>query len=161
MTEQPGRSLVRITANPLDEAELHEFVGTPESGAVVVFSGIVRNHHEGRSVLRIEYEAVEELARHKLREIAEEVLTSGKADRVAAVHRTGRVEVGEASVIVAASAEHRADAFDATRLLIDRIKEVLPVWKHEHLGDGTVEWAPGFTVAPSDRSPGVRPENVG
>ena len=86
--------------------------------------------------------------------IAREVLEVAGVHRVAAFHRLGRLDVGETSVIVAASAEHRAEAFEAARRLIDRIKEVLPVWKKEHLDDGTAEWAPGFSVPDADRGNG-------
>ena len=146
------RRLTRITEDVLREEELVKFVTTPESGGVVCFSGVVRNHHEGRGVLRIEYSAARPLAESKLRHVAEEVLEVTSARRVAALHRVGTLEVGEASVLVAASADHRDEAFRAARLLIDRIKEVLPVWKKEHFTDGTEDWVPGFTVADADRS---------
>ncbi len=155
MTE---RAFTEITKEPLAEARLVELVTTKASGGVVVFSGIVRDHHEGRDVTRIEYVAADDLARVKLAEVAGEVLRDGDVHRVAAVHRLGLLEVGEASVIVAASAAHREQAFAAARCLIDRIKEVLPVWKHEHFADGSVEWAPGFTVAESDRESGAEAE---
>lgn len=146
------RHLVRIGPGPLDERELVRFVTTPASGGVVAFSGVVRDHHEGRAVERIEYSAVEGLATAKLADLASEVLEDPAVHRVALVHRTGLLEVGEASVIVAASAAHRAEAFAAARRLIDRIKEVLPVWKREHYADGTREWAPGFEVPEADRA---------
>lgn len=148
----PGRALTDLRTEPLRETELTAFVTTPASGGVALFSGVVRDHHEGRGVTRIEYVAVESLARAKLAEIAEEVSGDETVHRVAAVHRLGLLEVGEASVMVAASAAHREQAFAAARRLIDRIKEVLPVWKHEHFSDGRVEWAPGFTVADADRA---------
>jgi molybdopterin synthase catalytic subunit len=138
-----------LTEAPLREADLVAFVATPASGGVVVFSGVVRNRHQGRGVLRIDYSAAKGLAEEQLARIAREVLEATAVHRVAAMHRVGRVEVGEASVIVAASAEHRAEAFEAARRLIDRIKEVLPVWKKEHFDDGTAEWAPGFAVTPA------------
>jgi len=152
------RAWTEITRAPLSEERLVRFVTTPASGGVVVFSGIVRDHHEGRAVERIDYEAAEPLARAKLAEIAEEALADERIHRVAAAHRLGRLEVGEASVVVAASAAHRAEAFEAARRLIDRIKEVLPVWKREHFADGSVEWAPGFTVAEADRKSGAEVE---
>ena len=147
--------LVRIDTAPLSPSELESFVTTPASGGVVSFSGVVRNHHEGRAVLRIEYEAVASLAAAKLMEIAAEVLEDPAIHRVAAMHRTGLLEVGEASVIVAASASHRDEAFRAARRLIDRIKQALPIWKREHFADGTSAWAEGFTVPDADRSPGA------
>ncbi|MCA9752483.1 MAG: molybdenum cofactor biosynthesis protein MoaE [Gemmatimonadetes bacterium] len=150
---------VSLGDSPLDEARLTTFVGTPASGAVVSFAGVVRDHHEGRSVLRIEYSAAEPLALAKLADVAREGLALPGVHRVAVAHRIGLLEVGEASVIVAASAAHRADAFAAARLLIDRIKEIVPVWKREHFADGAREWAPGFSVAEADRGVG-RPEEV-
>lgn len=149
------RRWTAVTDSPLTEADLVAFVTTPASGGIVVFSGVVRNRHEGRGVLRIEYSAAKGLAEVKLAEIAQEALEVTGVHKVAALHRIGALEVGEASVVVAASAEHRGEAFRAARLLIDRIKEVLPVWKKEHFDDGTAEWAPGFTVADADRA-GVR-----
>lgn len=135
-----------LTEAPLREADLVAFVTTAGSGGVVVFSGVVRNRHQGRGVLRIDYSAAKTLAEAQLAGIAREVLEVAGVHRVAAFHRLGRLEVGEASVIVAASAEHRAEAFEAARRMIDRIKEVLPVWKKEHFDDGTAEWAAGFSV---------------
>lgn len=152
------RSWTEVTTGPLSEGAIASYVATPASGGVVVFSGIVRDHHEGRAVVAIEYTAVESLAAAKLRDIALEVLDDAAVHRVAAVHRIGHLEVGEASVMVAASAAHRADAFRAAQRLIDRIKEVVPVWKHEHFADGTKSWAPGFTPSVADRRPGVGEE---
>ena len=147
------RFLVRVGAEPLDAGELGAFVATPASGGLVTFSGVVRNHHEGRDVLRIEYEAAAPLAEVTLQTIAREALRDPGVHRVAAVHRTGNLAVGEASVIVAASAAHRDEAFRAARFLIDRIKELLPVWKREYFSDGSAAWAPGFTIRETDRAP--------
>lgn len=147
------RILVRVGAAPLDVRELERFVATPASGGVTVFVGAVRNRHEGRDVVRIEYEAALPLAAATLESLAHDALRDPGVHRVAAVHRVGVLEVGEASVIVAASAVHREEAFRAARFLIDRIKEVLPVWKREHFADGSAEWAPGFAVRPRDRAP--------
>lgn len=144
--------LVRIVETPLDETELLRFVTTPASGGIVVFSGVVRDHHAERDVIAIEYRAAQPLAEAKLAALCREIGEDGSVHRVAAVHRVGRLVVGEASVVVAASAAHREAAFRGARLLIDRIKEVLPVWKREQFADGTVEWAPGFTIAEADRT---------
>ncbi len=149
------RILARLGDAPIDERELREFVATPASGGVVLFSGVVRDHHAGRVVVSIEYSAARPLADAQLAALAEEVLRGESAlHRVAAVHRLGRLRVGEASVVVAASAAHRDAAFRGARRLIDRIKEVLPVWKLEHFAGGGAEWAPGFTVAAADRARG-------
>jgi molybdopterin synthase catalytic subunit len=145
-TSRDPRALVKITESMLDEEELARFVQTRASGAVAVFSGVVRDHQAGREVLSIEYTTVRPLADTKLHAICEEVLADTAIHRVAAGHRVGHLEVGETSVVVAASAAHRDDAFRAARKLIDRIKEVLPIWKREHFADGTAEWAEGFAV---------------
>jgi molybdopterin synthase catalytic subunit len=149
-----------ITEGLLDERELVRFVSMAATGGIVVFSGIVRNQHEGRAVNSIEYSAARPLADEKLASICREVLEDSAIHRVAAAHRTGHLQIGEASVIVAASAAHRDDAFRGARRLIDRIKEVLPVWKKEHFADGSVEWAPGFTIRDSDRSAGPVTERI-
>ena len=151
------RHLVRIGSEPLDVAELARFVTTPASGGIVTFSGVVRDHHDGRPVQRIEYSAAQRLAAAKLADLATEALADPAIHRVAAVHRTGLLEVGEASVIVAAAAAHRAEAFACAHRLIDRIKEVLPVWKLEHHADGSREWAAGFQVAEEDRTAAPAP----
>ena len=140
-----------MTRDVLRESDLAAFVTTPVAGGVVVFSGVVRNHHEGKAVERIEYSAVEPLALAMLEKLAAEVLADPEVERVAASHRVGLLEVGEASVMVAASSAHRDLAFRAARRLIDRIKEVLPVWKYEHFADGTREWVAGFEIAEGDQ----------
>lgn len=149
------RGLARITREPLREVELTEFVRDPAAGGVVVFAGVVRDRQGGRRVRRIEYEAAEALAGKRLRAIVEEVLEDPAILRAGALHRIGTLEVGEASVMVAASAAHREEAFRAARRLIDRIKEALPVWKKEHFEDGTAEWAAGFAIPTADRDAGT------
>ncbi len=146
------RMFCQLTHEPLQEAVLTSFVSTPASGGIVVFSGVVRDHDRGRTVTGIEYSAAPELAVHKLRQVCEEVLAAEDVERVAVVHRLGALEIGEASVMVAASAAHREAAFAAARRLIDRIKEVVPIWKRESFGDGTSDWVPGHAVAEDDRS---------
>jgi len=150
------RIFVRIAADPIDEGELTRFVSTPASGGIVFFCGVVRDHHAGREVVSIEYSAARPLADVRLAALAAEVLAAESSlHRVAAVHRLGHLAVGEASVAVAASAAHRDAAFRGARRLIDRIKEVLPVWKREHFAGGEAVWAPGFTIAPADRGEGA------
>ena len=157
LTENPlvtddDRILCQLTREPLREAVLTSFVSMPSCGGIVVFAGVVRNHHRGRAVTGIEYSAAEELATRKLRQVCEEVLATQDVERVAVVHRLGALEIGEASVLVAASAAHRDAAFAAARRLIDRVKEIVPVWKREHFADGTSDWVPGHAVAEEDRS---------
>ena len=146
------RFLVRLGPEPLDAREAERFVAVPSAGGLVVFTGVVRNRHGGREVLGLDYEALEPLARTKLAELAREALRDPGVQRVAAFHRTGSLAVGEASVVVAASAVHREEAFRAARLLIDRIKEVLPVWKRERFADGSGAWVAGSAIRESDRA---------
>jgi molybdopterin synthase catalytic subunit len=155
------RILCQLTQDPLREGSLRSFVTTPASGGVVVFSGVVRNHHRGRVVTGIDYSAAPELALRKLRQVCEEALAEQGVQRVAAVHRLGDLAVGEASVIVAASAAHREAAFAAARRLIDRIKEIVPIWKRESFEDGTSEWAPGHAVDERELSSGHEPSREG
>ena len=157
----PERFHVALVTDPIDAGALADLVGTPASGGVVAFSGNVRNEHEGRGVTAIDYSAASGLALAQLEAVCREILEDPEIHRVAAVHRTGHLVVGEASVVVAASAAHRRAAFRGAQRLIDRIKEVVPVWKHEHFDDGTSGWAPGFTVAEADRSPGPAREGAG
>ena len=145
------RAHARITTDPLHEAELVAFVTVPEAGGIVTFSGNVRDHHEGRRVERIDYQVAGPLAESMLGKLVAETLERFDVHRSAAVHRTGVVEVGEASVIVCVSASHRDEAFRAARHLIDRIKQSLPVWKKERFTDGTEAWVPGTPVTEGDR----------
>jgi molybdopterin synthase catalytic subunit len=114
--------------------------GDHACGGVVVFEGRVRDHHEGRAVVALEYEAYEELARREGARIVAEARVRFAPARVAAAHRFGRLELGEAAVVVVAASPHRQEAFAACRWVIDRIKESLPVWKREHYADGTAAW---------------------
>ena len=128
-----------VTDRPLSEAALTEAVAHPEAGGVVVFSGVVRNETGGRRVKFLEYEAHGQMAEAKMREIGEMLRARWPSvKRVAIAHRVGRLEIGEASVVVAVSAAHRREAFEACRFAIDRLKETIPVWKKEHFEDGEV-----------------------
>jgi molybdopterin synthase catalytic subunit/molybdopterin converting factor small subunit len=145
--------LFLVTAEPLRPQALRDAVLTRASGAVVVFEGVVRDHHEGHAVERLEYEAYPEMAERQLRLVAEEVLREF-ADRevhaLAAHHRTGMLEVGETSLLVVASAAHRRDAFEAALRAVDRIKETVPVWKKEYGPDGA-RWQEGVQPRPVQR----------
>jgi MoaE-MoaD fusion protein len=116
---------VRVTAEPLDLAALAAAVRDPSAGAVVIFEGVTRE------VAELDYEAYAEMAEQKLRAIGEEVAASYELSAVALEHRTGTVPLGEPSVIVAASAPHRSEAFNGARALIDRVKAEAPIWKVE------------------------------
>lgn len=132
---------VRLTIERLDLGEAYAAVAHPESGGVGLFAGVVRNHHEGDAVRGLEYEAWEDAATPALRAVADGVLADCPGVRaVYAAHRLGALEVGEVSVVVAASAPHRQEALKAAQLLIDRVKAEVPIWKKEHLSDGTSRW---------------------
>ena len=118
-------------------------------GAVVTFLGLVRNHNVGRQVRYLEYEAYEPLALKVFERIAVEVNLRWPAARLALYHRVGRLEIGEASVVIAAASPHRADAYAACRYAIERVKHIAPIWKREFFDGGDV-WIEGATADPDD-----------
>ena len=118
-------------------------------GAVATFLGLVRNRNLGRSVRYLEYEAYEPLARRSFERIAAEVAVRWPGVRLALHHRVGRLEIGEASVAIAAASAHRADAFAACRYTIERVKQIAPIWKREYFEGGDV-WIEGATADPDD-----------
>ncbi len=118
-------------------------------GAVVTFLGLVRDHNVGRKVTHLEYEAYEPLAVKALQRIVDEAAGRWPSVRLAIHHRTGRLEIGEASVAIAAASPHRADAFAASRYAIERIKQIVPIWKHEYFEGGDA-WVEGATADPDD-----------
>lgn len=126
-----------VTDQVLDIASIEQMVATPGSGAVVLFTGNVRDHARGRKVLRLEYEAYAPAAIKMLQRIGEEIEAKWSVDRVAIVHRTGTLEIGETSVVIGVSSPHRAEAFDACRHAIERIKEIVPIWKKEWYEGGS------------------------
>jgi molybdopterin synthase catalytic subunit len=132
-------ALVRAT---IQTSEIVEQLKSPPDGAVVVFEGIVRDHSGGRSTLYLEYEAYESMALAKMREIGAEMLGKFAIRRYAMVHRLGRLEIGETSVLIVVCSAHRAAAFDACRFGIDTLKRNVPIWKKEFFQDGAV-WAEG------------------
>lgn len=136
-----------VTAAPLDADALRTLVLTPASGALVVFEGVVRDRHEGHAVLRLEYEAYEPMAERLLSQVGEAVLRDFDVHDVAIHHRVGTLEVGETSLLVAVSAEHRRDAFEAALAAVDRVKESVPVWKREYGPDGAT-WQEGTPPRP-------------
>jgi len=136
--------LLRITPEPIDSTEAVAFVGDPSSGATCVFLGTVRDRSDaGGSVTGLTYEAWKELASSRLEEIADEMLAKWPVRRVALLHRTGELAIGEVSVIVACSSPHRSDAFEACRHGIERLKEDVPIWKKERFVSGESQWVMG------------------
>ncbi|MDP6607056.1 MAG: molybdenum cofactor biosynthesis protein MoaE [Dehalococcoidia bacterium] len=146
-----------VTADELDPKALRDLVRTDHSGAVIVFEGVVRDRHEGYDVQRIEYEAYDSMATKQLQALAEAVLDELPVHDIAVHHRTGMVEIGEASLLVAVSAEHREEAFAAALRVVDRVKESVPVWKREFTPDGAV-WQEGRPAKPATpASPPTKP----
>jgi len=142
---------ILVTHDVLDPRALRDAVMTPASGACVVFEGVVRDHHEGHAVLRLQYEAYESMAERQLAAVAREVLEAfaGREVYDAGIHhRLGMLEVGETSLLVAVSAAHRQDAFEAALRAVDRVKETVPVWKKEWGPDGA-QWQEGVQPRPA------------
>jgi MoaE-MoaD fusion protein len=136
----------RVTSEPLDPNELLAAVRQDESGAVVLFHGVARNNSEGRRVIALEYDAHASLAEKKLAEVAHEVRSRWPIMAIAVLHRTGRLAIGETSLLVAVSSAHRQEAFEASQYAVDRIKQIVPVWKKEIWEDGTGDWVPGYPI---------------
>jgi molybdopterin synthase catalytic subunit len=131
-----------LTRSTIDAERLVAAAKRGEDGAVVVFDGIVRNHTRGRQTLHLDYEAYEEMAAKQMQELAREARTRFDVRQVTMIHRLGRLEVGETSVLIVVASAHRAQAFEACRWLIDTLKKTVPIWKKETFVDGTV-WAAG------------------
>jgi molybdopterin synthase catalytic subunit len=130
----------RLTTDPIDPVALLREVSHARDGAQVLFLGVVRNHHQGREVLRIDYEAYEPMALKELQKIAKDVGARRGLERVLVVHRFGRHEIGDSSIAVVIGSPHRAAAFEAVQEIMDRVKSDVPIWKKEFFADGTVEW---------------------
>ncbi|MBI2865977.1 MAG: molybdenum cofactor biosynthesis protein MoaE [Chloroflexi bacterium] len=128
--------MVEVSHKPLDPQLLMERTARSRDGAVVTFVGLVRDHSEGRRVRYLEYEAYKEMAEAKLRQIVDEVRERWDLEDVSIVHRLGRLQVGEASLVIVVASPHRRPAFEACAYAVDRIKEVVPIWKKEVWEDG-------------------------
>jgi molybdopterin synthase catalytic subunit len=146
-------ALVAVTRAPLDPNGLTAAIaqGNEGDGAVVTFTGLVRDHNQGRRVTFLEYEAYEPLAVRALERILAEVGEMWPSARLGVHHRIGRLDIGEASIIIAAVSAHRAHAFAACRYAIERVKQIVPIWKHEHFDGGEV-WLEGATADPEDEA---------
>jgi molybdopterin synthase catalytic subunit len=132
--------MFRLTNKPIDAAALRAELENAAAGACVAFEGIVRNHNDGRSVLRLEYEAYPALANKEGEDIVRAALEKFGILGAACVHRVGPLEIGGMAVWVGVAAAHRGAAFDACRYIIDEVKRRVPIWKREFYADGTVEW---------------------
>ena len=142
-------ALLAIDREALDLSRLAAAVTDGANGAIVTFLGVVRNHNAGRRVRYLEYDAYEPLAMKVFGRIADEAHERWPGVRLGLHHRIGRLQLGEASVAIAAASPHRADAFAACRYAIERVKQIAPIWKHEHFEGGDV-WIEGATADPAD-----------
>lgn len=136
------RDVYRIVEEPIASGALHEGVLSDSDGAVATFAGVVRNNSMGRQTQYLVYDAYREMAEGKMREIGGEVKVRWEVDRVGMLHRVGRLEIGEISVLIAVSAPHRRAALEACQFAIDRLKEMVPIWKKEVWSDGEA-WIEG------------------
>jgi molybdopterin synthase catalytic subunit len=146
-----------LTHSPVDAEELMAVAKRGEDGGAVLFDGIVRNNSHGRQTLYLDYEAYEEMAARQMEALAQEARRKFGVRHVTLVHRLGRLQIGETSVLIIVSSAHRAEAFEACRWLIDTLKKTVPIWKHETFVDGAV-WAAGepfpagLAIAPQEPS---------
>lgn len=134
-----------MSSEPIDANALVQAARTDEAGAVSVFYGVVRNSNLGRRVLYLEYDAYPPMAEKKMREIADQVRARWPVTGIAMQHRTGRLEIGEPSVVIAVASPHRADAIEACHYAIDQLKSIVPVWKKE-VFEGGEEWLEGTAI---------------
>ena len=146
-----SNSSYRVTSGRIDTEVLLASVGDPRAGGTALFVGTTRNENEGRIVERLEYEAYEPLAVRSFERISAEVAERWPDVRLALHHRTGRIEIGGASVAIAAASPHRGHAFSACRYTIERVKQIVPIWKREFFDGGDV-WIEGATADPDDQA---------
>ncbi|WP_347351902.1 molybdenum cofactor biosynthesis protein MoaE [Intrasporangium sp.] len=132
-------TLAEIREAPLSVDEVLRSVAAPRAGGICVFVGTVRDTDEGRGVIHLDYSA-HPLAASRTRELAERLDATGRTVRIAVVHRVGHLTVGDLAIVAAVSAEHRAEAFEVCRALVDELKATVPIWKHQRFTDGLDEW---------------------
>lgn len=144
-----SRDEVRLTREALRVDATTAEIREAGDGALVIFDGFVRDNFKGRRTTHLEYEAYEPMALGKMREIAAQMREKFQVNRIAMVHRLGRLEVGQTSIVIAVTAAHRAAAFDACRYAIDTLKRTVPIWKKEFFADGSV-WAEGERPGPAE-----------
>lgn len=135
-------AFVQLTRERLDRDELIAHVAHASAGGIVIFEGVVRDHARGKQIRYLEYDAYPEMAEQQIRAIVAEAERRWGVERVAVAHRFGRLEIGEASVIIVVASPHRGEAFDACRYIIDTLKTTVPIWKKEVATDGE-EWVEG------------------
>lgn len=140
--KQPMEPLIQLTREPLDRAALIEAVTRSSDGGIVVFEGVVRDNARGKQIRYLEYDVYAEMAEQQIRTIVDEARRRWGVEHVAVAHRFGRLEIGEASVIIVVAAPHRGEAFEACRYIIDTLKTTVPIWKKEVATNGE-EWVEG------------------
>jgi molybdopterin converting factor subunit 1 len=138
----PVEPLIQLTREPLDRDALVRAVSHPCIGGIVVFEGVVRDNTHGKQVLYLEYDVYQEMAREQIRTLITEAQQRWGVERIAVAHRFGRLEIGEASVIIVVASPHRGEAFDACHYIIDTLKRTVPIWKKEVTIDGEA-WVEG------------------
>jgi MoaE-MoaD fusion protein len=148
-----------IVREPIDIQEMKENLEHPEDGAAILFAGVVRNNTRGRRTLYLDYEAYEPMALNEMEKLAQAALERFRVRDVGLVHRLGRLQIGETSVLIGVASAHRAAAFEACRWLIDTLKKTVPIWKKEYFDDGAV-WADGEPF-PDDHPSKPRPDLPG
>jgi len=136
--EAEGHDLFEITREPIDIAGLRARLLEGDSGAVVVFDGVARNNTNGRATIYLEYEGYEPMAIRTMRQIGREIHERWTINRIGIIHRLGRIEVTESSVVIVVTSAHRKVAFEACHYAIDRLKKIVPIWKKEYFEDGAV-----------------------
>lgn len=147
--------MILLTNDPIDTTAVTQAVCSPQAGAVVLFLGTVREMTHGRQTIALDYEAFPEMAKAKMSELIDEASRFWPIIDAAIVHRLGHLELGDTSVAIAVSTPHRQQAFEAGKYLIDRLKEVVPIWKKEYWADGTSEWVHPGVIPPT---PATNPE---
>ena len=138
-------NLALVTTDPIDPARMLGGALTPADGAALLFWGVVRQENDGRAVSQLEYSAYGPMAQREMLRIADEARERFGTGAIHVVHRVGRLEIGEASVAIAVASPHRAEAYEASRYVIEQLKQRVPVWKREGYVDGQTEWVPGFS----------------
>ncbi|HVH14486.1 MAG TPA: molybdenum cofactor biosynthesis protein MoaE [Candidatus Angelobacter sp.] len=136
----------RISGKPINPAKALKSVMDEEAGGTVLFIGTIRSQTDGKKVKGLEYEVYRKMAKREIPKLEGEIRKRWPIKSIRIIHREGKLKVGEVSVVVAVSAEHRGDAFDAARYAIDRIKESFPIWKREKFSGGRKVWAKGIRI---------------
>ncbi|MBW3570848.1 MAG: molybdenum cofactor biosynthesis protein MoaE [Gemmatimonadetes bacterium] len=136
-----------VTPDAIDPARMLGGALTPADGAALLFWGVVREQNDGRAVSQLEYSAYGPMAQREMLRIADEARARFGTGAIHVVHRVGRLEIGEASVAIAVASPHRGEAYEASRYVIEQLKQRVPVWKREGYLDGHAEWVPGFAPA--------------